>query len=259
MSNPAKIDDPGEREQAIRTGQNINANYTKPIVQTTDTTKEPIVGPSAPKDAEFWSTFSEKTERPDEVQAIYTVSDHERFEAYKKKQLEQLQGETLKQSIREMYDQFKNARNFAEMQYLEREFPFLVEEKQQYVQLQQWALEMLGEYYSTGGKPTKRMIEFIYAAKTDPNLAAIVDNLNKAFETRGPEFGTTEWREGWLSSYIMPKVFTTAAPLKFTANNDALLLQASGVKNADYWSPMQKGDPKKSKFVTSTDLKKIFI
>ena len=242
-SNPAKLDDPKTRERAIQTGQAIESNAVRNITKTSDTVTDPIIAPSAPKDAEFWSTFADETKRPTDhakLQAVYTPSDHEKYLEYKKKQLEQLQGESVKQAVREMYDSFKNTRNFAEMQYLEKEFPFLTEEKQQYVELQKWALEMLGEYYSTGGKPTQKMLEFIYAAKTDPNLKTIVENLNKSFTGTGQSFGTADWVKGWMTSFYTPKVLYADSTkwISSATGTDAKtsgLLQGPNTSNAKYW------------------------
>lgn len=241
MSNPAKPKDPVAVQKSVRIAKNIENDYVRPTVATTaQVGNDPIIAPPPPPQEEFFSDVAVQGNRLAGADLTYTLSDHEKYMKYKQRKMEQLQGETLKQSVREMYDKFKTDRNFAEMNWLEQEFPWIKEEKQKYVELQKWALEMLGEYYSTGGKPTQKMLEFTYAAKTDPALHAIVQQLQTAFNTPGNSvFGSANWKNGWLTNYFYPKVVIPPA-VGFEPHDNAHIVQGpNGQTNA--W--MRQGTP----------------
>jgi len=112
-----------------------------------------------------------------ETGITYTTDDHQRYLNWKKEKLQQLQGETFKQAIREMWSEFKKDNRTAQIEYLENLHPWLKQERDESVAAIKWAYNELGKYYITGGKPTVSLMEFLYAAKTDPGLAELVGPL----------------------------------------------------------------------------------
>jgi hypothetical protein len=239
-ANPAKPDDPKSREAALGIASNIKGYNVRKTAATSSAPGEAsaIITPAQPARAEFYSELESgkaATIAPAGVDQItYTVSDHEKYMEYKKNKMAQLEGETLKQEVREMYDKYKAQRNYAEMDFLEKEFPWIKEEKQQFADLNKWALDMLSEYHSTGGKPTQKMLEFMYAVKTDENLKKIVNNLNSAFKPDTDSwFGKTAWEAGWATRFFYPKVAGPTATL-WEAGKAEQLAQATGVTTETY-------------------------
>lgn len=210
--NPAPIVDPNRIAESAQISGGIEANRVRDVAADShkhDAVK--ILGPSADPMDDFYSEFMGQNPQP-----LITGGDYAAYMDYKKRKMQQLQAESLKSTIREMYAAFRAEKNFAEMEYLEKEFPFLISEKEEYVRTQQWIMENVADFYATGGKPTAKQLLFQYALKTDPRLQEMAKPVSEAFlkGDNNKAFNGNKWLKGWMSNYFYP---TTTTSINFPA------------------------------------------
>lgn len=234
-SNPAPLVDPNRIAESAMISSGIESQRVRPAVSDTMDERTPnakILGPSADPMDDFYAEFARTGDAP---QKIMSGGDYAAYMDYKKRKLQQLQAESLKQQIREMYSTFRNEKNFAEMEYLEREFPFIIEEKKEFVRTQQWVMENIADFYANGGKPTAKQLLFQYALKTDDRLREMAGPIANAFfnANRDNGFGGEGYFNGWLTNKFYPE----ASPnIRFPGGADNEMPWNRNVQPSDYLS-----------------------